>query len=131
MRVAAEGDLMSYCIFHGTHGPCSSCESPNAIQPEQRSVDAVLLGDTTHCPHCGGAYRSSYPSHCMANLAEGARRTELLGRYVIRAEAAEADLARLRAALTIVTYADGAGPDFDWDAYFTDALAAAKEALGR
>ena len=42
---------------------------------------------------------------------------------------AHARIRELEAALVIVTYAKSAGPDFDWDAYYADILAAAEDAL--
>jgi hypothetical protein len=49
------------------------------------------------CEHCGGEYGHRFPSHCMANFHNHARQTELLGRYVERAEKAEAEVRRLMA----------------------------------
>ena len=50
---------------------------------------------TIRCAHCGGEYDTGFPSHCMANFHANARKTELLGSYVERAETAEARVAAL------------------------------------
>jgi hypothetical protein len=49
------------------------------------------------CAHCGAEYLARFPSHCMANFHNHARQMELLGRYVARAEQAEAEVRRLMA----------------------------------
>lgn len=51
------------------------------------------------CEHCGAEYLASFPSHCMANFHNHGRQTELLGRYVERAEKAEAEVERLKGLL--------------------------------
>lgn len=51
------------------------------------------------CEQCGGEFADCYPTHCMANFNERGRQTDLLGRYVKRAEKAEAEVERLRAEL--------------------------------
>jgi hypothetical protein len=49
------------------------------------------------CSSCGAEYSARFPTHCMANFTAKARQTELLGRYVERAEKAEAKVRELMA----------------------------------
>ncbi len=49
------------------------------------------------CEHCGGEYDRSFGTHCMANFRRHGQQTELLGRYVTRAEKAEARVKALEA----------------------------------
>lgn len=61
--------------------------------------DAPALA-VVRCDSCGGEYdQANGSTHCMFYFAKVAHLTELLGRYVTRAEKAEEDNKRLRAAL--------------------------------
>lgn len=103
--------------FHGHQHTCGGREV----------TDRLCATTGARCPdECPCAHHS--------RAAEMGRRALLereIADYLRRLQEAHEERDKLRAALTSVTYADGAGPDFDWDAYFTDTLAAAKEALAR